>query len=293
MEELDQLYAACIVEYATRQANGLLAGDFYVIGKDARDAFNLPYDEDIFRSALDILKRAGILRVYKREGVPTHYSLRRTDFDNAMIVEGNGQRRYQNRPANAASSAFSAALFGPQSNVASWYGQRESTLLEAYADLGRSYLEQVIDAFEPKLAQVGAGPSEDDGSSSVGLRSDQDVQVQSIQVPASDRTVPINHNDPDYVEIANQLEAVRESVRSTNYASEAERSRIVNSLLAAENYWKSLEMKLVHFKVGILMAAEDAVDFLKSTSKAVVAGLLVDLIKAFAKKHFSIDLDGI
>ena len=148
MDELSELYAACIVEFAARQPNGILAGDSAGFVKDARDAFNLPYDEALFRQAIGLLERIGVLTKYERANVPTHYSVRKSAFDNSMIVEGSGARRFESLTSTTASAAFtSSVMFGS--------GQRRSpTLLESYADLGSDYLTQVLEAFEPKLAQI-------------------------------------------------------------------------------------------------------------------------------------------
>ncbi len=120
-----------------------------------------------------------------------------------------------------------------------------------------------------------------------------DNVVEIVGIPASDRLVPINHNAPEYSEIAAQLIAVKESVRGFNEAPEADRNRIITALEAAQTYWEALELKVIQVKVGILMAAEDAADLLANSAKAVAAALLVDAIKSFIKAHTGIDLDRI
>jgi hypothetical protein len=120
-------------------------------------------------------------------------------------------------------------------------------------------------------------------------------RAEAVVVPASDRIVRFDHNQPEYVEIAKGLISVREAVRELNDSSvdNDERQRILASFDSAQALWKSLNLKVIQLKVGILMTLEDAVHFLGTTAKAVVAALLVDTFKAFVKNHVGIDLDAI
>jgi len=115
------------------------------------------------------------------------------------------------------------------------------------------------------------------------------------QAPASNRVVRFNHNAPDAVEIALQLDDISESVRGANGVEidELERDRVFAALEVAKEIWRSGNFKLIQFKVGVLMAVEDAAALLVSNAKHVSAAMLVDAIKAFAKNHFHADLDGI
>lgn len=149
MSDLGELYAACIVEYASAKENGLLAGGYSIFVKDARDAFNLPYDKQLFEEAFKKLEDMGVLTKYETKGVPMRYSVRRSAFDNAMVMEGNQLRRYESvvNASAASHAAASSTNFGGQ--------RRKPTLLESYADLGSSRLSELLEAFEPELAQIG------------------------------------------------------------------------------------------------------------------------------------------
>ncbi len=183
MSELGELYAACIVEYAGSQSKGTLAGNFMVFGKDARDAFNLPYHEDTFRDAFAVLKRVGALTEHKLKGVPTWYSVRRSDFDNAMIVEGTGRRRFESSASYASGAAASlASILGTQ---------RQPSLLESYADLGSEYLIDLLQAFEPQLVALSA----EDAPVETGGDGQRAAILPAYQVvPASDRLVLASDN---------------------------------------------------------------------------------------------------
>ena len=116
-----------------------------------------------------------------------------------------------------------------------------------------------------------------------------------VGVPAADRIVPLNHNEPDYLAISEGLTAVTEAVRGFNdyEADPAERDRVLASLSSAIALWDAAQLKIVQVKVGVSLAAEDASHFLTGTAKAVAATILVDAIKAFVKNHWGFDLDHI
>ena len=117
--------------------------------------------------------------------------------------------------------------------------------------------------------------------------------VEAEIVPASDRVVRFDHNNPYFVEISAGISDVREAVRATNGldTGSEDRERILAALDAAQFLWKSVQIKVIDLKVGILLALEDATKFLAATAKAVAAALLVDTFKAFVKNHASVDLD--
>lgn len=114
-------------------------------------------------------------------------------------------------------------------------------------------------------------------------------------VPAADRIVPLDHNDPNYRKIEDGLAEIREALRGQNDldVSDAERDRLIASVSAAQNLWASAELKLIQVKVGVLMAVEDAQKALTKTARAVAGALIVDMIKAFVKSHTGLDLDHI
>ena len=117
--------------------------------------------------------------------------------------------------------------------------------------------------------------------------------VEALVVPASDRVVGFDHNNPNYAKISDGIAELREAVRVTNDSetNPEDRERILDALDAAQSFWHSTQIRVIHLKVGILLALEDATKFLASTAKAVSAALLVDTFKAFVKNHTGVDLD--
>ena len=113
----------------------------------------------------------------------------------------------------------------------------------------------------------------------------------AVGVPASDRLVPLNHNELAYGDIAVGLAELSESVRGSNGLAEIERDRLSRSILAAAELWGAVQLKAIQVKVGVLMAVEDVAAALIGTEKAVAAALLVDTIKSFIKVQTGIDLD--
>jgi hypothetical protein len=127
----------------------------------------------------------------------------------------------------------------------------------------------------------------DDGSVGTSIRDSVEAEI----VPASDRLVQLDHNQPDYLEIAKGLENLYEQVREDNQVGETatERDRLLRSLGAAKELWAAAELKLIQVQVGIVMAVEDANNAITKLGKAVGAALLVDLIKRFVKNATGID----
>ena len=119
--------------------------------------------------------------------------------------------------------------------------------------------------------------------------------VEALVVPASDRVVGFDHNNPNYAEISDGIAELREAVRVTNDSetNPEDRERILAALDAAQLLWRSAQIRVIHLKVGILLSLEDATKFLASTAKAVSAALLVDTFKAFVKNHTGVDLDNL
>ena len=111
--------------------------------------------------------------------------------------------------------------------------------------------------------------------------------------PASDRLVSFNHNEATYVQIACGLADLKEAVRASNGLEEVERDRLSRSVSAAEELWRSVQLRVIQVKVGVLLTVEDVATALAGTAKAVAAALLVDTIKAFIKTQAGVDLDHI
>ncbi len=125
---------------------------------------------------------------------------------------------------------------------------------------------------------------------------ERDMREGALErVPASDRIVNFNHNQPDALEIQQGLADVKEAVRGSNLedVDDSERTRVIASLEAAENLWRAAAFRVIQLKIGVLMAVEDAARLLKNTAKSVAASMLVEAIKAFTRNHFNIDLDAL
>ena len=101
--------------------------------------------------------------------------------------------------------------------------------------------------------------------------------------PTADGKVPLNHNQVEYVEIAEALESAIIEVLDTrtNEVSGDEHSSLVTGLKAARELWNAYELAVSQIKVGIVMAIEDAQKALKKNFKLVKGPLLVEAIKAF------------
>lgn len=114
-------------------------------------------------------------------------------------------------------------------------------------------------------------------------------RVEAEVVPASDRLVSLDHNAPNYLQVAAGLDELREAVRSVNDLPE--RDRILASLSGAQALWQALELKVIQIKIGIVMAIEDAGKALAATAKAVATALFIDAIKSLVKSKTGLDLD--
>ncbi len=128
-------------------------------------------------------------------------------------------------------------------------------------------------------------PAESSSNRSVSLTDAVDAEI----IPAADRLVSLDHNQPEYVEVRDGLENLREALRSINDLPE--RDRLLKSLNAAISLWEAVELKIIQVKVGLIMAIEDAGKALAATAKAVATAVLVDVIKSLVKTKTGIDLD--
>lgn len=134
MDDIDEIYAACIVEYARRFDDGVLTGPFQVIGKDARDSFNLPYSEDIFRRAVAILEEIKVLTVYRRQGMQTYYRVEAKKFDSAMTKISMDVRGYKLSRDTV--------------------DERTYSFLETFYDVGAHYLRDALDSYEDEISAI-------------------------------------------------------------------------------------------------------------------------------------------
>jgi hypothetical protein len=126
------------------------------------------------------------------------------------------------------------------------------------------------------------------------IESDQtSASSGASSAPASDRMVPLNHNEQNYLLVESGIRELSEAVRSINDLpiEPEERDRILAGLSAASALWASAQLKVIQIKVGVLMAIEDAARALTNTIKAVAVAVFVDAIKSIVKNHVGIDLD--
>jgi len=172
---------------------------------------------------------------------------------------------------------------------------------------GLRFVEELIDT--PKgeetylayqhMDDLDREPSGSDSQNIVAVEAQETVSasdyLEASIIPAADRLVRLDHNQPQYAEISKSIIEVIEAVRTTNDLGiePDERDRVLRSLEAASSLWEAVQLKAIQFKVGILMAVEDAAKALKATAKATAAALLVDAIKSFAKTHIGLDLDNL
>jgi len=158
MEDLNEIYAACVIEYVRREPKQAKSGPFYFIGKDARDAFNLPYSEETFTSAIEILESIGALNRYVRPGMQTYYKVDAAKFDDAMKQGAFDIRAYSTGQGFGNNKAY--------------------PFLEAFSDIGSDYLHEALESVEDRLAVLGEESDEAAESISIdsalwtGLRSD-------------------------------------------------------------------------------------------------------------------------
>lgn len=128
---------------------------------------------------------------------------------------------------------------------------------------------------------------EDATSNAVGI----DEHAVSAMAPASDRLVPLNHNDPEYIEIRDEIEALHEEFRTSNEVCQSsdERDRIARSLDSASRLWSAAELKITQIRVGIILAVEDAIAALDKIGRASGKSILIDLIKNYVRTKSGIE----
>jgi hypothetical protein len=114
-------------------------------------------------------------------------------------------------------------------------------------------------------------------------------------VPASDRIVTLNHNDPDYISIRRELSEITEAARSINDTdiSAEQRDRINKGLASASELWGAAELKLMQVKIGVVMTIEDAKPIFKETVRLLAIDTLIAAIKAFIKATTGVDIENV
>ncbi len=118
------------------------------------------------------------------------------------------------------------------------------------------------------------------------------VDQPGAQVPASDRVVSLDHNHPEYDEIASALDNAIELASNTrpNGVSGDEHASLVAGIRAARELWKAFELTKMQIEVGILMALEQVQKTLRVSFQSTRGNLLVEVIKEFVNVMKQIDL---
>lgn len=168
---------------------------------------------------------------------------------------------------------------------------------------GVKYYRFANNRYQKYRDKILAGNRISQSADSVGGRYFSDIydayrdQVSSfgtdITIPASDRMVSLDHNAPEYREIAEGISGLEEQVRGCNEISPEERDYLKAGLAAAKILWDSQQLRVIQVKVGVLMAVQDAVNTLEKLGKAVALKFLIDAIKSFVRNHVGIDLENI
>lgn len=257
MDDLAQLFAACLVEYARRETGGVLTGPFYTFGKDARDAFNLPYDEKLFRDAFAALRQIGALTEYKHDKIQTYYRLSAPSFDDGMQQDMRGVRKHQTG-GNAANSATAATY------ISSF--DRSPSLLESYADLGSDYLIEMLETYEPMLTAVGSDETEE--SLVLGV---------SLPIPASDRVVTISHNQQANIDppLANLIDDVRSD---NEELPDGVKERLLGQLRAGQELVRSGSVRAYLLYHTLIRGLMELVARYRGRAIAVAAERLIELL---------------
>ena len=213
---LAELYAACVVEHARENVDGILKGPFYVIGKEARDAFNLPYDATIFKRVIEILEYLGALTIYRNPGMQSYYRLEVKKFDEVMKVSTLVRNYMMISPFEENSPTYS--------------------FLESYADLGSDFLMDALSAHADELNEIGDNGEFLDEATASEFSSDQSKPKD--EVPASDRYVDFTHNEEAVIEAHERVAKAEEVVRQSNTLAPELRSLWGNLISQGREYLK-------------------------------------------------------
>jgi hypothetical protein len=155
--------------------------------------------------------------------------------------------------------------------------------------IGGRYFPEALAAFEQQLTDGNLAaftpPAGDDATARISDSAEAEV------VPAADRRVSLAHNQPEYEEIAESLQAAIEEVSAlkTNEISNDEKASALASLRSAAELWRAYELKVIHIKIGIVMAIEEAERLTQITFKLVRGPLLVEAIKFFIRQATGTD----
>jgi hypothetical protein len=105
------------------------------------------------------------------------------------------------------------------------------------------------------------------------------------------RFVKFDHNSEELLRIRSGLTDLRHAIEDADEIETSERSRLLSSLSAASVLMDAAQLKVIQVRVGVIMAIEDALAALGTTTKALSFALLVDGVKALVKAKTGFDLD--
>lgn len=107
--------------------------------------------------------------------------------------------------------------------------------------------------------------------------------LADANIPAADRIVTLDHNQPDYETITEGIDELREAVRGANGISHERRSQALSGLDAAKSLWSAAQLSLVQVEIGIILAIDDAISLLGDSLKKLSNIALSELIRAYIK----------
>lgn len=220
------------------------------------------------------------------------------DYRGASFVRAKGDRaRFQNTNLSGADLTGASFVNGEMNADTKLQGvvADNSTDFEGLAVLRPTSRDALFSGYQfenGRLRRIEPSDSAPDHN----VRPSNDVPnsvVNSVpSVPAADRLVRLDHNQPEYQEVARGLDELFEHVRQDNQIGETaeERDRLLQSLGAARQLWSAAELYLLQIRVGVVMAIEDTTSAAAKVGKAVAGALLVDLIKRFLKQTTGVEL---
>ena len=189
MISIPELYAACMIEYVRSLDNGIFTGPEYLLVKETRDCFDLYYNEDVFRSACEILENEEIIQRYSHPGMMAYYRMESGQFESRFRwVAGSSTVRHYRLLRD----------FGDET---------EYKILESFHDLGSDWLRDALSTYDREIAsQLEALGVNEDGLG---------------EIPASDRVVSRRDNAAIFEEIEQSLEAIQAEVLNSNEVGDA------------------------------------------------------------------------
>ncbi|MFM9978618.1 MAG: hypothetical protein ACKVOP_11320 [Sphingomonadaceae bacterium] len=189
MIDLTQLYAACILSLASEQEYGEMSGPSIQLMERVSQAIEIPNNQFRFAEALNLLEEFEVATAYAHDEMPIYYK----------IYAQVGERNF------GLSSATLQRLY----RIGLRYDdERNFAVLEAFVDLGNSWLRDAIEASRDSIQL-------DFEKHSSGIQESDGIAF------ASDRLVSFNHNDAQVKEIDQTLSAIEEQICTSNEVGSA------------------------------------------------------------------------